>query len=92
MGNFKSFFYKLILYVFKGALIFMTLIMKCPGREKNFKFLNIPFMSQRGEICSLLIHEQVSENEAVEMAKVTALCQVLHKSLCISCSPSLLQY
>lgn len=59
----------------------MMLIVKCPGREKTFKFLNVPFMSQRGEICSLLINEQVSENEAVEMAKVTALCQVLHTSL-----------
>ena len=59
-------------------MIFMMLIVKCPGREKTFKFLNVPCMSQRGEICSLLINEQVSENEAVEMAKVTALCQVLH--------------
>lgn len=73
-------------------MIFMMLIVKCPGREKTFKFLNIPFMSQRGEICSLLINEQVSENEAVEMAKLTAPCQVLHKSLPISCSWSLLQY
>lgn len=78
--------------VFKGAMTFMMLIVKCPGREKTFKFINIPFMSQRGELRSLLINEQVSANEAVKMAKVTALCQVLHKALHISCFLSLLQY
>lgn len=72
--------------------MFMMLIVKCPGREKTFKCLNIPFMSQRGEIHSLLINEQVSANEAGKMAKVTALCQVLHKALHISCFLPLSQY